>query len=63
MSKHEAQTPTTPDNWAQCKAATLAGELERLDKLIFHYPRILETAGKVRAAISETIRELEEHAQ
>jgi hypothetical protein len=44
------------------QAETLAENLERIDKAIFYYPRELHTAGKVRMAIMETIRELKEQA-
>jgi GTPase Era involved in 16S rRNA processing len=55
-------TVTAMDAWAVCQAETLAENLERIDKAIFYYPRELHTAGKVRMAIMETIRELKEQA-
>jgi hypothetical protein len=60
MSNEPAQ-PTT-DAWAVCQAETLAENLERIDRAIFYYPRELHTAGKVRMAIMETIRELKQQA-
>ena len=47
---------TTPD--ATTVAADLAEILNRVDMAIFYYPRELVTAGKVRAALGEMIREL-----
>ncbi|MGI4852244.1 MAG: hypothetical protein ACRYGR_09935 [Janthinobacterium lividum] len=47
--------------WIACMASTLAGEMERLDKMVFHYPQILNSAGTLRLCLDNARRELAQH--
>lgn len=58
MSDSKGAAPST---WAVCLASSLASELKTLDRMVFHYPRELKSAGDIRFWIEATIRELKEH--
>jgi hypothetical protein len=41
---------------------TLAESARKLSMMIYHYPRILDTAGEVRLALDRLVTELGQHA-